>query len=185
MKKAWILIMTITMAGVFSLKSNAQLSLGLNGGICLPQNSDVKSAYNSGFGGSLNAEFNIAKVGIGLNVGDYFFLGKDLTGVTNSSFLCMPIIADVKYYFFPIIFKPFLGVGAGMFIDKSKFTISGTSISPTTSENKFGISPELGFALGLHTKLVVSAKYNIILKGDGDKTFDYISLNLGVMFPLI
>ena len=63
MKKAWILIMTIAMVGLFNIKSNAQLSLGLNGGVCLPQSSNFSDYYNSGFGGSLNAEFNIAKMG--------------------------------------------------------------------------------------------------------------------------
>ena len=105
--------MTIAMSGVFSLKSNAQLSLGLNGGVCLPK--VVISAVHliPVFGGSLNAEFNIAKIGIGLNAGDYFFSGKDNSSIASSTFSCMPIFVDVKYYFFPIIFKPFIGIGGG------------------------------------------------------------------------
>lgn len=179
--------MTIAMVGLFNIKSNAQLSLGLNGGVCLPQSSNFSDYYNSGFGGSLNAEFNIAKIGVGLNVGDYFFKGKDNSGVTSATFSALPILVDVKYYFFPIIFKPFLGIGGGMYSENEKVTVSiaGNSASSSSSGSHFGFAPEVGFALGLHTKLTFSAKYNIVPQGSGNGTFDYLSLNLGIMFPLI
>jgi opacity protein-like surface antigen len=188
MKKAWILIMTIAMVGLFNIKSNAQLSLGINGGICLPQNSDFSNGFSSGFGGSVNAEFNIAKIGIGLNAGDYFFKGKDNSTVSSATFSAIPIILDVKYYFFPIIFKPFIGIGGGMYNEhlKETITVLGTSSSSSASESHFGFAPEIGFALGLHTKLCVSAKYNIVPKGSGNfGNVDYLSLNLGLIFPLI
>ena len=73
-----------------------------------------------------------------------------------------------------------------MYGEHSKVTINiaGNSSSSSSSESHFGFAPEIGFALGLHTKLTFSAKYNIVPQGSGNKNFDYLSLNLGVMFPL-
>lgn len=73
-----------------------------------------------------------------------------------------------QYYFLNGSFRPFAGIGFGLFsLASQSASVSGssTSVSASASNNKFGLYPRVGFDLG---HLVLQVEYNIIPSSSAD-----------------
>jgi hypothetical protein len=81
--------------------------------------------------------------------------------------------ASGEYYFKPFGFRPFAGIGAGIFsMAKANVSAASSSASPTVNTNSalFGFYPRLGFETG-HFR--VTTEYNFVDNGG------YLSFKLG------
>lgn len=163
---------------MFAMSANAQLKLGVSGGLALPMG-DFGDAAKMGFGGGVSGKYMLnEKMALGLGVGYYSFSAKDDAGGSDLSFSIMPITAIFNYYLATEGFKPYVGADLGFYSFKTKFMGISASVS------KLGFAPTVGFAYGLSDKmdLDVNAKYNYITT-EGSAT-SYIGINVGLSFAL-
>jgi hypothetical protein len=183
-------ILLATVVVLFAISANAQLKIGVNGGLGLPMGS-FGDANKMGFGGGVVGKYLLnEKIALGLNIGYYSFAGKDLgLGITGEKLSIMPITALFNFYFASEGFKPYVGADLGFYsvkyktptIDLGGFgTIEGSSETLT----KIGFAPTVGFEASLSEKvgLDVNAKYHYI-STEGDAT-SYIGINVGLIFAL-
>lgn len=114
-----------------SLAVNAQVKVGINGGVQLPMG-DFKDLSKTGFGGGLKGEYMLnPNMGVGLNLGYYAFDGKDL-GLYKIKTTMIPVTANYTYYFGEGSFKPYAGIDLGVYILKGKYEAS-SSIADATA----------------------------------------------------
>jgi outer membrane protein W len=84
-------------------------------------------------------------------------------------------VATADYYFNTNTFRPFVGVGAGLFSTAGASVDSNGDVVEGASASKFGGVPRVGFELG-HFRMAV--EYNVVGK-TGDITNSYIGIKLG------
>jgi outer membrane protein W len=167
---------------LFVISANAQMKIGVGGGVGLPMG-DFGTSFKMGFGGGANAKKMLSEnVALGLGVGYYSFTAKDEAGGSDFTMSFIPITGIFNYYFATEGFKPYAGADLGFFMTTAKVSLFGMSAS--TSETDFGFAPTLGFeaALGESMGLDVNAKYNYIMTA-GTAT-SYIGINVGLVFKL-
>ena len=167
---------------MFAFSANAQLKIGVGGGVALPMG-DFGDGFKMGFGGGVAGKYMLnEKLALGLNLGYYSFTAKDEAGGSDVKFSVMPITALVNYYFATEGFKPYVGADLGFYACKSKVSVLGMDVSATAT--KLGFAPTLGFEYGFSDKmgLDVNAKYHYITT-EGSST-SYVGINLGLVFTL-
>jgi len=169
------------LVAAFSVAANAQIKLGVSGGIVIPT---AKGADYVGFGGGVSGEYLVTEnIGIGLNLG-YYILDSE-SGTTGgvkysaSSYL-MPVAFNAKYYFVNDEIKVYGGLDLGYYTIGVKSKIGSFSISG--SDGYFGLAPVVGLQFGLTPTLAldVNTKYNVILT-KGDST-GMIGFNAGIVY---
>ncbi len=180
----------IAVAGIVTgsvLTSNAQISIGLTGGLGLPMG-DFGKLASTGFGGGLQGRYHVNdNLAVGLNLGYYTFGGVSIDlgslGKISSSYNIIPITLSGEYYFSDGDFKPFAALDLGMY--SLGANVESTSNGVTTSAdadrlNKFGFGIGAGAAYGLsdNLDLISSVKYNTIL--DDASNLNWIGVNVGV-----
>jgi outer membrane protein W len=90
-----------------------------------------------------------------------------------------------QYYFSNASFRPFVGVGFGMYsIKAAGFSSGGSSVVVGSDESKFGFYPRIGFDAGHFT---LSLDYNLVgatkVEGlDGEFKNSYIGIRFGGFF---
>ena len=183
-----------------SLAANAQIKVGINGGVQLPMGK-FSDYSKTGFGGGISGKYMLnPNMGVGLNVGFYSFDGKELgDGVLLSSKLkstIIPITANYTYYFGEGTLKPYVGVDLGLSMVKAKSTVSalGFSSSSDSTVTKFCFAPVVGaeYSLNENLALDLNVKYNCILDGAADikstesKTAmaTTLGINLGLVYTI-
>lgn len=198
------------------LMLNPALAIGLPMG-------DMKD-LNTGFGLSLDGFYFMDKLGLGLHTGyhsfkldysfgiDFFgmFLGVEMEG--NESY--MPFIPQVVYLFSDQPFKPYAGLGLGLYIISSSGTLRETvdmGINPVTlepmyetiesdysdSRSGFALSPVVGMYYDISDQMMLSfsARWNMIFlkdtyeDGSGatieqNVTHTYLNPNVGIAIKL-
>jgi len=119
-------------------------------------------AVGSSFGQDFK-KFNMDQLSIGLRIETAAFLDKPISGTqfTTGAFGVGSYTINGQYYFSNNTFRPFVGVGLGMFTTAAASAdISGLgSVSISASTTLFGFYPRVGFDLG-HFNF--SIDYNIL-----------------------
>jgi opacity protein-like surface antigen len=189
MKKTITKIFAVAgMVAATMFTSNAQISVGLTGGVGLPLG-DFAAAASTGIGGGLQGRYHLNdNLAIGLNFGYYTFSGISIDmgpqGKISTSFNIIPVTASCEYFFSDGDFKPFAALDLGMYSLGAKVDATasnGTTLSADSPrENKFGFGIGAGAAYGLSDKfdLIGSVKYNTIV-GD-NSNLNWIGVNVGV-----
>jgi outer membrane protein W len=178
--KTLIKISAICALVLFSFTSNAQMKLGVGGGLGLPMG-DMGDYMKMGFGANVSGKYMLNdNMALGLNLGYHMFSAKDEFGGSDVKFTVIPIAPSFTYYFATEGFKPYVGTDLGFYMCKSKNDITGYDESAT----KLGFAPTVGFEYELSDKmgLDVNAKYNYITT-EGSAT-TYIGINVGLVFGL-
>ncbi|MFZ4796023.1 MAG: OmpW family outer membrane protein [Bacteroidia bacterium] len=163
--KKLALIIGLATAGTFS--ANAQISLGLTGGMGLPMgdmaNKD-KMDLGSGFGGGLTGRYFLNdNMAVGLNLSYFSFAVNNIPSGATASYSNMPITAAFDYYFMDEGIKPYAGLEAGFIYSsiKTSQTVSGINVEVTGSKSGLLIAPVVGVAYGVNDALdiMLNAKY--------------------------
>lgn len=187
--------------------SSAGSGLNLGGGLAvgLPM-SDFGKGYNTGFGLNIEGEYLVMpEISVGISTGYLTFkYKKDVLG-GSGNFNMVPIMLNGKYYLMTDNVKPYVGLGLGLFIDKSKYEynfpafydnpVSGEietlQIKNKTSNSStdFGIAPTVGtvFSMSDNLSFNVGARFNMFFfKDDLDKshTYSFIGFNVGILYTL-
>ena len=90
--------------------------------------------------------------------------------------------ATVEYYLLKGGFRPFVGAGAGFYVQSKIDSVSSNSSSNNNTYNvqnqgtKFGFFPEVGFEAG---KFRLYAAYNVLGKTPAGQNNSYLSFNIG------
>lgn len=84
-------------------------------------------------------------------------------------------LATADYYFNTNKFRPFAGLGAGIYSNAAVAVNNGTAESDVAASTKFGAAPRVGFEYG-HFRMGV--EYNIIGK-TGSINNNYLGIKLG------
>lgn len=174
-------ILAICALVLISFTANAQLKLGVGGGIALPMG-DFGDAVKTGFGVNVGGKYMLNdNMALGLDLGYHMFSAKEEVDGYDLKFSVIPIAPSFTYYFATEGFKPYAGVNVGFYMGKTKVEYEGVSMS--TTETKLGFAPILGFeyALGEKMGLDVNAKYNYITS---DPSTTYLGINVGLVFGL-
>lgn len=169
---------------------------------------DFGDAAKSGIGLNVEAEYFVTpQLSVGLNTGFYSFkYDKVVVGDGHSNII--PFLAKGSFYLSDGAFKPFLGMGIGLFGINSKYTfdiltIIQNPLNPMdfdtlmlTNEvveklTKFGIAPNAGFMYSISDNLNLhfALKYDMIFtaeKKDGieTKNTSFLGLNFGILYSL-
>lgn len=126
---------------------------------------------------SLEPQYRINdQINVGLRL-EGAAVGSVNTGSGNASVSVLSsYTASGEYYFKPSGFRPFAGVGAGIYtLANANVSASTTTTTPTINNagSKFGFYPRVGFETG-HFR--VTGEYNVVDKGG------YMSFKLGFFF---
>ncbi len=128
---------------------------------------------------------------VGLRIESAAFLGQPISGTsfTTSAFGIGSYTLNGQYYFSNNSFRPFVGVGLGMYsIAAASSDIGGTSVSIQAATTVFGFYPRIGFDLGhfnlsIDYNLIPSQSTQVSIGGFGITTqtsnYSYIGLRLG------
>ncbi|MFY7732275.1 MAG: OmpW family outer membrane protein [Bacteroidia bacterium] len=202
MKKT--ILKMIAVAGIVTgsvFTSNAQIAIGLTGGMGLPMgdmsNKD-KGSLGSGFGGGLTGRYFLNdNMAVGVNISYFSFTVNDVPSGVTASYNNMPITAAFDYYFMDEGFKPYAGLEAG-FINAS-YKTSANSTDINFSKGGLLVAPVVGFAYGINDNidLMLNAKYmygmtsgkqDVTVSGTSVSvdTYDatFLNFNLGVSYKL-
>ncbi len=194
----------IAVAGIVTgsvFTSNAQIAIGLTGGMGLPMgdmsNKD-KGSLGSGFGGGLTGRYFLNdNMAVGVNISYFSFTVNDVPSGVTASYNNMPITAAFDYYFMDEGFKPYAGLEAG-FINAS-YKTSANSTDINFSKGGLLVAPVVGFAYGINDNidLMLNAKYmygmtsgkqDVTVSGTSVSvdTYDatFLNFNLGVSYKL-
>lgn len=150
-------------------------------GVGLPMG-DFGDANKLGFGLTIDGLFFIDQLGVGLSTGYHTFGYKEETGFSSGAQSFIPILAEAVYLFSTEDFKPYAGVGLGLYSVKASGDLSVSvpvGINPVTmeiiyetttqsfseSKSNFGFAPVVGMYLTLNDKMMLtgSARYNMIM----------------------
>lgn len=183
--------------------SNAQISVGLTGGVGLPMGDfgdKAKLNLGTGFGGGITARYWLnEKMAVGLNASYFSFTPNDIPSGATASMSVLPISAGFDYYFMEEGIKPFAGLELG--IVNNSISSSSSGIDVTGSKTGLIVAPVLGVAYGITDAIDVSlnAKYmygmtdgkiDLTAKGNGVSLTQsqdyfnttYVGVNLGVSY---
>jgi len=189
--------------------SNAQISVGVTGGLGLPMGdmaSKDKMNIGNGFGGGITARYWLnEKMAVGLNASYFSFTPNDIPSGFTASIGVMPITAAFDYYILEDGIKPFVGLEFGMINVSPKVTgtFSGVGIESTASKTGLLVAPVIGVAYGITDAIDISlnAKYMYGITdgkidftnktGGSSKTESqdwfnttYVGINLGVSYKI-
>lgn len=99
---------------------------------------------------------------------------QDISGDVKAS---GSYLATADYYFNTNDFRPFVGVGAGLFQTATADLSTVTTEEDINAENKFGVAPRAGFE---YKHLRFGIEYNIAGK-TGNINNNYLGIKLGVL----
>jgi hypothetical protein len=74
----------------------------------------------------------------------YLMLGKDSTGTVEAKSSTIPITGQFTYYIPAGGFKPYIGVGAGAYMNRTSYSDSTASVSNTKLGFNVGLGAEMG-----------------------------------------
>lgn len=171
-------ILAICALVLISVTANAQMKLGVGGGLALPMG-DYGDALKMGFGVNVGGKYMLNdNMALGIDLGYHMFTAKDEADGSDVKFSVIPIAPSFTYYFATEGFKPYAGANVGFYMTKWKVGDASETAS------KIGFAPVLGFeyALGEKMGLDVNAKYNYIATEGTACT--YLGINVGLVFGL-
>jgi outer membrane protein W len=176
--KTLIKISAICALVLFSFTANAQMKIGVGGGIGLPMG-DFGDVFKMGFGGGVSGKYMLNdNLALGVGIGYMTFSAKDEFGGSDYKYSVIPITASVAYYFATEGFKPYVGADFGMYMGKVKTPVGDASGSD------LGFAPTVGFEYDLSESMAldVNAKYNYIMSEGSATTI--LGVNVGLVFAL-
>ncbi len=147
-----------------------KVNVGL--GYAIPTNK-VSGGTSGGAAFSLEPQYRLNNtINLGLRI-EGAAVGSVSTSSGNADVsILSSYTASGEYYFKPTGFRPFAGVGAGIYSMASASVNSSTTSTPTINNagSKFGFYPRLGFETG-HFR--VTGEYNFVSNGG------YMAFKLG------
>ncbi|MES2558616.1 MAG: outer membrane beta-barrel protein [Bacteroidota bacterium] len=172
------------------INANAQISVGVTGGVGIPMGDmgdDAKGGIKTGFGGELQGRYHLNdNMAVGLSLGYYSWGTVEIPGFTTS-FTTMPIMGGFDYYFSTDDFKPFAGIELGYTTWSSEVSgeIFGIPFEASSSGGGLALAPVIGASYAINDQLDVfgRAKYFYGMTedtGTGAPNLTYIGINAGV-----
>lgn len=131
------------------------------------------------------------QIAAGLRIESAAFLGQPISGTpyTTSAFGVGSYTLNGQYYFSNNTFRPFVGVGFGMFtIAAASADIGGTTVNINAAATVFGFYPRVGFDLGhfnlsIDYNLIPAQETTVSIGGFGTQkttsNYSYIGLRIG------
>jgi opacity protein-like surface antigen len=159
--------------------AQAGLSLGLGGGVVMPQGT-MADGIKTGWNGMIVARVKPALSPVGLQL-DGFYNQFALEGGVDGHSRMLGATADMVFAFpSAMLARPYLLGGVGMYNGKTSIDGLGSSQSQT----KFGLNAGAGFDFGFggSTRLFAEGRFHAILKGVTDGTTG--AEKTGYMIPL-
>ncbi len=149
----------------FTSNSNAQISLGVGGGIGLPMG-NFGDAAEMGFGGLVRGEYPMGDMNLTFTTGYLMFGGKEIGSpgfMIKTSWSAIPLLFGSKYYFGDGLYG-MAEVGLNMLTVKIEMDIFGAKGESEASESKIGYSAGVGYELPLGDamKLDLGVKYQAL-----------------------
>ncbi|HAI84348.1 MAG TPA: hypothetical protein DCL43_11820 [Chitinophagaceae bacterium] len=178
MKKLYSIAVFLLASCISNAQSTNYKAFKVNLGIGYAIPSTTTSGGTSGGAAfSLEPQYRINnKINVGLRI-EGAAVGSVNTGSGNADVSVLSsYTASGEYYFKPSGFRPFAGVGAGIYrLANASVSASSGSSSPTINQSgsKFGFYPRVGFETG-HFR--VTSEYNVVTDGG------YLSFKLGFFF---
>ena len=180
------LILTLSIVAA-SAAAYAQIGIGISGGMNVPMGDfgdKDKGGFKSGFGVGIHGTYALNdNMKVGLNTGYFSYTNAVIDVVT---FRIIPIEATFQYYFADDGFKPYAGLGLGMYLGQAAVDGKTDNID---AQNKFGINPHVGAAYAINDNLDVFGQlgYNMIFAKDdatGAVDLNSLKINIGVMYNI-
>ena len=180
MKKLQVIVVAIFCFVAFN--ANAQMSFGGTVGLAAPMG-DFGTNLKTGFGINAIGKYSLAdNMAVGFSVG-YTSFG---TGSSDWSYGVIPLTGIFEYSFGDGAFKPYVGTDLGLYMFRSKITITflGSSSTSSSSDSYFGFAPTAGvmYAISDNLSFVGNLKYNFVLAKNTNAT--WLGVNAGVIFKL-
>ncbi|KAA0993433.1 outer membrane beta-barrel protein [Dyadobacter aurulentus] len=198
MKKTLIRTLAIVaFVAAVSTTSQAQFSLGLQGGIAKSNVEDSKTVA----GGGVNLRvFTSPRFAVGVagkiyaDGSDYTFAGQTL----SSTGTLTPVTGTLDYYFAEGLLRPYIGGDAGVYFSKYNAKFNGNTIVESSRHSNFGAAPRAGllFAFG-NMGIQVEGIYHFVFGNknhrsttgnadniDFESTSQFGGVNVGIIFGL-
>ncbi len=182
MKKV-ILAFAAIVALSFS-QANAQIQIGAFG-TYNKLLGDAGTDAPAGFGGGLEGKYFInPSLALGASFG-FIRHSETEAGITLSTTI-MPILLTGNYFFTENGFRPYAGLGLGLYMltFKSSGSVLGIPLEFETSESKTGFAPNAGFQYMFNDNLGldVNLKYHYIMT-EGEATTAF-GANVGLVYNI-
>ncbi|MBI1805679.1 MAG: outer membrane beta-barrel protein [Ignavibacteria bacterium] len=185
---AAILVLNLPMFGQDATTGGWTLTVGAGGGVPV---GDFNNASNFGIGGVASlgyvADPNFT---VSATSGYLHFSGKDVTsgGYTFSTAVnIVPILVGGQYFFMPPgDVRVYGAANAGLYLlsYSASTNVSGVSVSGSTSESKFGVSPTLGAQFKAGDKMNVDVNANYTAVFTDNTTTSWVGFGIGLEFGL-
>jgi opacity protein-like surface antigen len=165
-----------------------RLGVGVEGGV---PSGDFSNAANFGIGGLAVGMYDVDQnLTLTLTAGYMKFSGKDfvVNGQTIKTDLsAVPVLVGARYYLIPPGDMRVYGqANLGMYFlsASASTTVSGTNISASTSESKFGFSPILGAEFKAGEKMCIDVHANYTSISTDPSSTAFIGFGAGIVFGL-
>ncbi len=177
MKKV-ILAFAAIVALSFS-EASAQIQIGGSVGINKLLG-DGGEGWKMGLGGGLDGKYFInPNLALGLNIS---YLMHTAEASSDFQLNLTPVLLTGNYFFAEGGFRPYAGLGLGMYMIKTKISFFG--ISAESSDSKIGFAPNAGFQYMFNDNLGldVNLKYHYIMT-EGEATTAF-GANVGLVYNI-
>lgn len=175
MKKFFALALAITIMQCATAQERIfkKFKTDISLGYAIPQESGTKGGTKAGVLFAIEPKYAVLdQLSVGLRMEAAVTANIDVNGNSGSAKANASYLLTGDYYFTNKKFRPFGGVGAGMFTTASvDENTTATSVSTIPTSSKFGFMTRLGFEYG---HLRIGAEYNIVADKAG-----YFGIKIG------
>jgi hypothetical protein len=181
-------VATLALVSVVAVSTaQAQVEIGLGGGVSIPTNDNFKSGFKTGWNGQVSVGFVAKNVPVGFEIDGNFQQNKAKTvnGVTpDVKDQIIDGTANVVYKFKTSessMFRPYIIGGVGVYNAKAK----GNDVpAGTPSSTKFGVNGGAGFDITSKSNVgffVEGRFHNIFIS---NANINFVNVDAGVRFKL-
>lgn len=159
-------------------------SVSIMGGLTFPTG-DFGDLYDTGIGVSGIFEYALGPSLAITGKAGYLRWSDSVQEVgvsVDHSMTSIPLLGGVRFYFAPGDLSPYVSAEAGLHMTSWEVSGGGMSFSDSESYFGFGVGGGVLFSIGTSLYLDANVKYNSI--DPGEDSGDFISLFVGVRFPL-
>jgi hypothetical protein len=166
-KKITPIILIVVFLGLMVSSAQAQVSLGISGGVRTPFGTSAGSGFR------VMAKYNLGdKALLGVNVSSSYFEKKfaDATITVNS------IMFSIEHQFGKVQpMRPYIGIDMGAY-----------TIDERTKSSSFGLCPTVGFIFGGDKRIscLANGKMNLILSAS-EGALGWLGLNFGMLIKIV
>ena len=195
------IILTVSLFIVGVLNLSAQYQMDITGNYNLPNSTEFKNQYNTGFGASADIHyfFKESSFSVSLLLGFNSFRGSNEfeQALKDSNITVFEYDYQINYYTFPVMVSanytffydkkfhliPSVGLGGNFMEMKKKQMGKYTSDTKKEYFNEFAIYPGLGVSYEIveDVSFLVKSGYNVTF---GSESISYIDVKIGIIYKI-